>query len=109
MRPLRRNPEGRRLSGRSALSRRSPMGACHGLRVASRISSRKASVAATWDLFRGSLGDKNPIQQPRDQRVLNRAKHRPVLALEPCEEIAAAPEQRIDPVERSDLLGLYVL
>src|SRR5512132_3436030 len=30
-------------------------GACHGLRVASRISSRKASVAATRDLFRGSL------------------------------------------------------
>src|SRR6266478_7736161 len=31
-------------------------GACHGRRVASRISSRKASVAATRDLFRGSLG-----------------------------------------------------
>src|SRR5260221_5200443 len=30
-------------------------GACHGRRVASRISSRKASVAATRDLFRGSL------------------------------------------------------
>src|SRR5947207_12808759 len=30
-------------------------GACHGRRVASRISSRKASVAATWDPFRGSL------------------------------------------------------
>src|SRR5947207_15850780 len=30
-------------------------GACHGLRVASRISSRKASVAATRDRFRGSL------------------------------------------------------
>src|SRR5712691_5879059 len=29
-------------------------GACHGHRVASRISSRKASVAATRDLFRGS-------------------------------------------------------
>src|SRR5260370_16677695 len=30
-------------------------GACHGRRVASRISSRKASVAATRDLFRGSI------------------------------------------------------
>src|SRR5438552_12991070 len=30
-------------------------GACHGRRAASRISSRKASVAATRDLFRGSL------------------------------------------------------
>src|SRR6266536_2674074 len=30
-------------------------GACHGRRVASRISSRKASVAATRGLFRGSL------------------------------------------------------
>src|SRR5437667_6257044 len=29
-------------------------GACHGRRVASRISSRKASVAATRGLFRGS-------------------------------------------------------
>src|SRR6266403_526472 len=48
-------PGGTGLAGRSALSRRSPMGACHGLRVASRISSRKAAVAATRDLFRGSL------------------------------------------------------
>src|SRR6266704_5294033 len=31
-------------------------GACHGRRVASSISSRKAAVAATRDLFRGSLG-----------------------------------------------------
>src|SRR5438477_4175024 len=30
-------------------------GAYHGRRIASRISSRKASVAATRDLFRGSL------------------------------------------------------
>ena len=30
-------------------------GACHGRRVASRISSRKASVAATRGLLRGSL------------------------------------------------------
>ncbi|TMH61596.1 MAG: hypothetical protein E6H53_01800 [Betaproteobacteria bacterium] len=30
-------------------------GACHGRRIASRISSREASVAATRDLFRGSL------------------------------------------------------
>src|SRR6266446_10156182 len=50
-------PEGMGLSGRSALSRRSPMGACHGLRVASCSSSRKAAVAATRDLFRGSLMD----------------------------------------------------
>src|SRR6266700_5349511 len=34
-------------------------GACHGRRVASRISSRKASVAATRGLFRGSLGPGN--------------------------------------------------
>src|SRR5205814_58627 len=42
------------LRGRSAVA---PLahGACHGLRVASCISSRKASVAATRDLFRGSL------------------------------------------------------
>src|SRR6266508_5163887 len=55
MGPLRRNPNGTGLSGRSAVSPRSPMGACHGLRVASCSSSRKASVAATRDLFRGSL------------------------------------------------------
>src|SRR5713101_8194248 len=48
-------PGGTGLSGRSALSRRSPMGACHGLRVASCISSRKACVAATRDLLRGSI------------------------------------------------------
>src|ERR1700693_4578460 len=48
-------PGGTGLSGRSAVSRRSPMGACHWLRVASCISSRKAAVAATRDLFRGSL------------------------------------------------------
>src|SRR5438128_11335444 len=30
-------------------------GTCHWLRVASCISSRRASVATTWDLFRGSL------------------------------------------------------
>src|SRR6266403_4804159 len=53
-------PGGTGLSGRSALSRRSPMGACHGLRVASRISSRKAAVAAMRDLFRGSLGGVMP-------------------------------------------------
>src|SRR5207244_4883012 len=40
--------------GRSAVSRRSPMGACHWRRVASCISSQKASVATTRDLFRGS-------------------------------------------------------
>src|SRR6266576_5993049 len=54
-----RKPEGTGLScqlrGRSAVA---PLarGACHGRRVASRISSRKASVAATRGLFRGSLG-----------------------------------------------------
>src|SRR5437879_3590346 len=48
-------PGGTGLSGRSALSRRSPMETCHGLRVASCISSRKAAVAATRDLLRGSL------------------------------------------------------
>src|SRR5512132_926304 len=53
-----RKPEGTGLScqprGRSAVA---PLarGACHGRRVASRISSRKAAVAATRGLFRGSL------------------------------------------------------
>src|SRR5438132_3679740 len=47
-------PGGTGLSGRSAVSRRSPMGAYHWRRVASCISSRKASVATTRDLFRGS-------------------------------------------------------
>src|ERR1700730_17134078 len=47
-------PGGTGLSGRSAVSRRSPMGVYHWLRVASCISSRKAAVAATRDLFRGS-------------------------------------------------------
>src|SRR5260370_23476596 len=56
-------PEGTGLSGRSALSRRSPMGACHGLRVASCSSSRKASVAATRDLFRGSLGSRPMLER----------------------------------------------
>src|SRR5438034_10950315 len=41
-------------------------GACHGRRVASRISSRKASVAATRDLFRGSLA---PNRSPGSQYV----------------------------------------
>src|SRR6266487_3983876 len=53
-----RKPEGtglsRQLRGRSAVA---PLarGAYHGRRVASRISSRKATVAATRGLFRGSL------------------------------------------------------
>src|SRR6266496_3248143 len=38
-------------------------GAYHGLRVAPRISSRKASVAATRDLFRGSLAPNAPTRQ----------------------------------------------
>src|SRR5438876_11772264 len=50
-----RNPDGTGLSGRSAVSRRSPMGTHHWLRVASCISSRKASVATTRGLCRGSL------------------------------------------------------
>src|SRR6266851_7347370 len=60
-----RKPEGTGLScqlrGRSAVA---PLarGACHGRRVASRISSRKASVAATRDLFRGSLDRHAPGQ-----------------------------------------------
>src|SRR5438034_11564274 len=103
MMPLRRNPDGTGLSGRSALSLGLPIGApqrgggalwgsdrervhmrpqrqrsasragvastryargvllrparspCYWLRLASRISSRKASVATTRGLFRGSL------------------------------------------------------
>src|SRR5947199_4268690 len=36
-------------------------GACHGRRVASPISSRKAAAAATRDLFRGSLMSERAI------------------------------------------------
>src|SRR5213075_1945851 len=43
-------------------------GACHGRRVASRISSRKAAVAATRDLFRGSLS-KTSHAQPEEHRA----------------------------------------
>src|SRR5258707_4949642 len=43
-------------------------GACHGRRVASRISSRKASVAATRGLFRGSLM-RAVVQRVREARV----------------------------------------
>src|SRR3989475_4206979 len=57
-------PGGTGLSGRFAVSRRSPMGACHGLRVASCISSRKASVATTWDLFRGSFARRSRTRHP---------------------------------------------
>src|ERR1700737_1300510 len=54
-------PEGTGLSGRSAVSRRSPMGVYHWLRVTSCISSRKASVATTRGLFRGSLMSIAPL------------------------------------------------
>src|SRR5437879_701181 len=40
-------------------------GACHGRRVASRISSRKAAVAATRDSFRGSLTARAPRRGAR--------------------------------------------
>src|SRR5438132_1023184 len=53
-------PEGTGLSGRSAVSRRSPMGIYHWLRVASCISSRQASVATTRGLCRGSLSSRRP-------------------------------------------------
>src|SRR6266487_2754377 len=42
-------------------------GACHGPRVASRISSRKAAVAATRGLFRGSLRGSHGSKEPRAQ------------------------------------------
>src|SRR5436189_5563264 len=67
-----RKPEGTGLScqlrGRSAAA---PLarGACHGRRVASRISSRKASVAATRDLFRGSLMSLDAVLLSRLQFV----------------------------------------
>src|SRR6266566_4460224 len=48
-------PGGTGLAGRSAVSRRSPMGIYHWLRVASCISSRQAYVATTRGLCRGSL------------------------------------------------------
>src|SRR6266487_2988708 len=66
-------PEGTGLScqlrGRSAVA---PLarGACHGRRVASRISSRKASVAATRGLFRGSLsGNAGEGRRAMDEKV----------------------------------------
>src|SRR5437870_7672925 len=51
-------PAGTGLSGRSAVSRRSPMGPTIGFRVASCISSRQAAVATTRGLCRGSLAAK---------------------------------------------------
>src|ERR1700693_1137826 len=51
-------PGGTGLSGRSAVSRRSPMGIYHWLRVASCVSSRKAAVATTRGLCRGSLAQR---------------------------------------------------
>src|SRR5258708_23678666 len=58
-------------------------GACHGRRVASRISSRKASVAAMRGLFRGSLmnGLLEKIKDPSDLRRL-REDQLPQLAKE---------------------------
>src|SRR6266567_4136017 len=50
-------------------------GACHGHRVASRISSRKASVAATRGLFRGSLAPTNARPQAHDVRREREFKH----------------------------------
>src|SRR5438552_18546043 len=47
-------------------------GACHGRRVASRISSRKASVAATRDLFRGSQNESSHHLR-REERPTDRA------------------------------------
>jgi len=52
-----RNPEGRGLSGRSALSLGLPRGSGHWLHLASRIPSRIATVATAWDLIRGSLSE----------------------------------------------------
>src|SRR6266704_1524270 len=64
-------PGGMGLAGRSAVSRRSPMGAYHWLRVASCISSRKASVAATRDLFRGSLTHTGFFFMPQKKHPLS--------------------------------------
>src|SRR2546428_6894253 len=50
-------------------------GACHGRRVASRISARKAAVAATRDSFRGSLMARGAIAFPQGLP----AAHSPVL------------------------------
>ncbi|MDQ2963351.1 MAG: DMT family transporter [Pseudomonadota bacterium] len=58
-------------------------GACHGLRAASHVSSRKAVVAATRDLFRGSL---NPILAPNDAQITTPAARR----------AAARPQRRRD-------------
>ena len=62
---LRRNPVGTRLFGRSALSLGLRRVVNHSLRLASRISSRKASVAPSWALIRGSLAA-DSVLQPAD-------------------------------------------
>ena len=56
-----------------------------------------------------AIRDKNPVHQPRDQRVLHGAERRPVLPLQACEQVAAMTEDGVDAVERADLLGLDVL
>src|SRR5512134_1756104 len=63
---FRANPDGARLSGRSALSLALRMCTRHSTRLASRISSRKAGAAATRDSFRDSLCPDELL--PRQQR-----------------------------------------
>src|SRR5947208_10022238 len=69
-------------------------GACHGRRVASRISSRKASVAATRGLCRGSL--------TRSQTLARKER-----GVEQTSEVkrAAIAEQGHDRVPRPHLTG----
>src|SRR6266705_7154673 len=45
--------------------------ACYWHRLASRISSRKASVATTRGLFRGSLGDGNVFEELEARSLIN--------------------------------------
>src|SRR6266704_1596129 len=73
-------PGGTGLSGRSAVSRRSPMGVYHWLRVASCISSRKASVATTRDLCGGSLPSA-PAKHNKESPLSGRGAAAPVRGL----------------------------
>ena len=73
---------------------------CHGLRAASRISSRKAPVAAMRDLFRGSLGAGSPVrdreQQQHHQPHEQRTPHEPDRARQDV-GIGRFPDAKLGP------------
>src|SRR5438105_3785295 len=66
---------------------------CHGLRVASCISSRKASVAATRDLFRGSLARIETAT--RSGEPFERRRRRPIGSAEALAQRAEAIEHML--------------